>query len=360
MKYIRRTLFSTLLVAGGLSYGYYFVSKTLTIPKEIKPHFLSSLVLQDKTIHLPSLKGSFLSPSIISRPEGYLLSSILKKKERYAVKNWKSREKIEKYYITFTSLGEAFDAKGESQLIQLKDHAGIPLFNLVQANLISCKGMNWLLYIDQPIPNRFNSYAVAIHEYENKFILSPPKLIRCHEFSDAGARWTPIVLDNTLFLFSNAETISCVELDPQSGKCTPVPGMEMNELWNFGHISSFCPTIKTTEGMLGFFHSTLESPYFMDRAKRSPINLMGAWSPSLIDSFHIQALTEKPITTKRLYSHLNNQKKLVEPTGITEKDDYVIVSSLVGKTDIHVMKIKTKDLFAHMNEHGPSSKNQDA
>lgn len=347
MKYLQRISLSIAFIIV-LAFGAYnYFARARLIPKQIQSQLLSSIVEKEQILKIPSLKGNLSSPSIVARDDGYLLSLLVQVKEHYQSKNWKSAEKLEKYYIALTKLGDNLRPSHPYQLLMPKDGAGIPLFNLTHVNLISYNDQTWLFCSDQPSANRVNIYAYPVDEHGDKFRLGKPKLMGCHQYADSKATWSPIVFDNHLYLFSDTLPISCVEADLVSGKCSLVSKTDIDQIWPFGTIQSHCPMIQTSLGTVGFFHSTIEVPRLTNKGKTFPVNLISAWSPSLDKTFEIKSMLKAPITTSKMYSLFTNQKKIIEPTGITEKNGYLIVSSLFGDR-ISIIKIKTSDLFAIM------------
>ena len=89
MKYFQRISLFLFLISLLAIASYNCFSKIDYVPKKIKSKLLTSIIEKEQIIKIPSLKGKILSPSIIGRKEGYLLSSLVERKEHYRSKNWK-------------------------------------------------------------------------------------------------------------------------------------------------------------------------------------------------------------------------------------------------------------------------------
>jgi hypothetical protein len=359
MKYFQRIalfLFLISLLAIG-SYNYF--SKIGYLPKKIKSELLTSIIEKEQIIKIPSLKGKILSPSIIARKEGYLLSSLVEKKEHYRSKNWKSNEKLQKYYIALTKITEELLPTNSYQLLQPKDESGIPLFNLIQVNLISYNNEIWLFCSDEPSINKINVYAIPVKENENQFSLGKSKLIYCQNQSDSKASWSPIVFNDHIYLLSHNNPFSCVEINLTSGRSNFISKIDIDKIWQFGPIYNYCPIIQTNLGLIGFFHSTMEVSLPISKGKRFPINLLSAWSSSVEETFHIESILKRPIRSSRIDPFFINKGKIIKPYGITEKNNHLVVSSILGGNKISLIKLKTTDLFSAMMHTPVQNKEKD-
>jgi hypothetical protein len=315
-------LFACLMMVGGILYS--------PVPKEIKPHLISSMIEKESIVKIP---GRAASPSIVECGNGYLLAAISQKKERFQTKKWRSKERPTQYSIILTKLDNNFHGAAPSQELHPKEASGVPLFHVNHVALVVYQGKLWLFYSDSPSPEVLNLYAAPVYEYIGKWILGTAIPISC-----PSARWIPTVIQEGLYLFSDKNPLACLELDLASGTTTEISEANIHQLWPFGTIHSHCPTIKTKLGLVGFFHSIFKGVY-----------CLGAWSPSFNKTLHIPRISKQPIGSPKFYSYWTNKKRQIEPCGVIEKGDHLIVSCLVdGK--VHIVRMNTADLFAHLQE----------
>ena len=295
------------------------------------------MIEKEQIIKIPSIKGKISSPSILATEEGYLLATIVEKKERYRTKTWKSKERPSKYSLSLTKLDDNLHPVGSCELLEPKLRSGVPLFHLTHVHLVSYNKGIWAFYTNQPAPGKTHLYAAPLIEEKGNFTLGRVQLI-----SLPSNHWSPLVLDDQLYLFSDTSPLSCMQLDLASGTSNKLAEIAMESLWPFGKIEMHCPMIKTELGIVSFFHS-------MHKEKGRPVYVIGAWSPHLTESgCTLYSMLEHPIGSSKTYSLLTNRKKRIAVGGVTEKEGSLIISTLLGSGKVGVMQIKTKELFYHL------------
>lgn len=350
MKLFRKLLIISIFSATISLAALNYYSKVRSIPSHIQESFISSPIQQTKIISLPHLKGHFHSPSILHTQSGFLLSCIINKKERYTSDTWKSSEKLRKCHICLTELSHDFGVSREHTLLELKDEMGIPLFSVHQALLFQHNDELWISYDDRVQPKLVKSYLAPLNRIDGKWILGRPRGISTEGFAHNRAHWFPLSFDQELFLFSHDSPQVCLKVDPSTGHCEKISDYNTAMIWPFGTVYTHCPMVSTNEGIIGFFHSTIEVPRKTKGHKTFPVNLLGAWKGSMNDGFAFNEIAKAPLASSKQYSSLINRKKLIVPTGLSVREDELVTTVLLGDHHIQVIKCSLDALIAEMKE----------
>lgn len=272
-------------------------------------------------ISIPGYSGAY-NPSIVECDGGYLLAF------RYDTYVLPISAHLNDYkqYIGLVRLSEGFEPVGEAQLV-LGDRAYDPRLIALQDRLYIIFAGPCPLECHSCLSSHLNLALICWSGSEFTVAFQIPLSVPFQKVWEKN--WVPFVSEEELFLEYTINPQNVIKPSFETGICTPISKIKQKIHWPYGEIRGGTPAMKTRDGYLGFFHSS------MRYVKRGPFTYyIGAYLFSSTPPFKLTKISKVPFFHSDFYSKKKNEltkSNVLFPGGFVEKKGKIYL--LYGEND---------------------------
>jgi predicted GH43/DUF377 family glycosyl hydrolase len=273
-------------------------------------------IVQTKQIRIPGFAKAF-NPSLISYPEGYLLSFRI----RHRMVSSQSRKK-DVSFIGVVKLDNEFRVRAQTaQQLEITSYASHASSTAEDARLFFLDDRVFCIFNDFPPSNKegCSLYCAELVENAGKFVFKEPAKPLLYERAiPIEKNWSPFVAGGKLHLIYSDAPRVILEVNVDSGHCTELARSACHWDWRWGEIRGGTPAVSIGNGFLTFFHSSLP-------AKKGRLYAMGAYVFDSHFPFLPHAVSPIPLGKKEDYTR-ENRHNVVFPGGLVVQEDQIHVA----------------------------------
>lgn len=258
-------------------------------------------------------------------------------------------------YVGVMLLDSEFNPLTAPELLDLRQGYSITPSQTEDARIFTYEDQLYIIYNDNrdtenPLPEQRRDIYLAEISYSNgHFTASNPiKLTHSENYEKQKweKNWTPFIYQDDLLLYYSIESNQVLDMNWDSGLCSPFFTTFPKINWNWGAIRGGTPAQMVDGEYLAFFHSSKPIKSEVSRDAPRAHYFMGAYTFSSHPPFEITKISRQPINGDNFYTYSNRPLRVIYPGGYVISENTIYIA--YGKDDHEIwIASMSKDKLMH-------------